>query len=250
MKIYLSKYNQAFLQLNLEDEFEDENFIEENQFHGLFFLPNGNAMILFDEELIEKVISQSVTINLNQNSTNNQIFVNNSPRLNKPITQNKNSINISNRSNRSTVKFKKENEDEDKKKLNLSQNFCLELFDLIKNENNFDIQDYLKRNALLDDENLIENDLLKILNKKETSDITIIVEDIKFYAHKLILVARSKFFEIMLSQNMKENLLGEVSISNCTPQEFLLFLLVLYSDNLQLDIDIALELMKVNFYNF
>ena len=119
-----------------------------------------------------------------------------------------------------------------------------ELFEYVAKDKNFDIQEFLRKNLLLDEENLLENDLLKILNKKETSDITINVGDMKFYAHKLILISRSKYFEIMFEQNMKENLEGEVSISNCSPEEFLLFLIILYSDNLQLEIEKALELMK------
>jgi hypothetical protein len=259
MKLNLSKYNQALQHLSLYDDeegiFEDDlnDSDNSNQFKGLFFLPNGSAMILMDEELIDKVLSNSITLNFNTNNQS-QVIVNNSPRPNKTISQNRTSLSISkiNRStNCKTSKIIEEDEERLGKVLknSLTQSTCYELFELIKND--IHILDYLRKNSLIDDElGLLETDLLKIFNKKETSDITITVGNIKFYAHKLILISRSKFFEIMLKENMKENHMNEVTLSNCTPEEFLVFLLILYTDNLQFDIDKSLDLMKVNKSNY
>lgn len=51
---------------------------------------------------------------------------------------------------------------------------------------------------------------------------------------------------MMLSEDMKESNKGEVIISEYSPDEFLYFLLFLYCDCLMLDVERALELLKVN----
>jgi hypothetical protein len=263
MRTGLSKFNQAFQHMSLFDDEsesqEDFNIIDNegsgNQFKGLFFLPNGNAMILLDEELIDKVLGNSVTINFGGSNqlVNPQTIVNNSPRLNKPISQNRTNLSISKTSRSSNCKKTIIEDDEFLKDTTkplrnaLGSASCNEIFESIKAGDCLDIYDYFRKNNLIDEDvSLLENDLLRVFNKKETSDITIRVGDFMFHSHKLILIARSKFFEIMLSENMKENTTGEVSISNCTPEEFLLFLIAIYTDNLLIDIDKALDLMKVN----
>lgn len=51
---------------------------------------------------------------------------------------------------------------------------------------------------------------------------------------------------MMLSENMKENSKGEVIIPDYTAEEFLYLMLFFYSENLVLDLEKALELLKVN----
>ncbi len=49
----------------------------------------------------------------------------------------------------------------------------------------------------------------------------------------------------MFNEEMKENTYNEVNISDYPSEEFFVLLLYLYSDQLQLEYEIALELLKV-----
>jgi len=49
----------------------------------------------------------------------------------------------------------------------------------------------------------------------------------------------------MFNEEMKENTYNEVNISDYPPEEFFVFLLYLYSDQLQFNFEMALELLKV-----
>lgn len=50
----------------------------------------------------------------------------------------------------------------------------------------------------------------------------------------------------MFNQEMKENTYNEVNLSDYPAEEFFAFLLYLYTDQLQFDFEMALEMLKVN----
>ncbi len=49
----------------------------------------------------------------------------------------------------------------------------------------------------------------------------------------------------MFNEEMKENTYNEVNLSDYPEEEFFVFLLYLYTDQLQLDFEMALEMLKV-----
>jgi hypothetical protein len=63
-----------------------------------------------------------------------------------------------------------------------------------------------------------------------------------------MLIHSSKFFEMMLSENMKESNKAEIEITDFSPEEFYYFMLFLYSEGLTIDLEKSLELLKVIFY--
>jgi hypothetical protein len=98
-------------------------------------------------------------------------------------------------------------------------------------------------------------DMLKHFNKPEASDIVLYVQNQPVYCSKVInhlikivLMARSKYFENMFSENLKENSDNKVNISDYTFEELILILLFIYCDSLNLELNLALELLKVISY--
>lgn len=59
------------------------------------------------------------------------------------------------------------------------------------------------------------------------------------------MVSKSKYFENMFSENLKENTDNKVNISDYSYEELILVTLFMYCDCLNLDFNLALELMKV-----
>ncbi len=58
----LGKYTNAIQSIASEDELN-------NTFKGLFFLPNGNPILLTNDDLINKVIDNSIIFKLNENES-------------------------------------------------------------------------------------------------------------------------------------------------------------------------------------
>lgn len=71
-------------------------------------------------------------------------------------------------------------------------------------------------------------DFRELFFKQEDCDITFIVKEQKFPAHKLILKARSPVFAAALRNNMKERETGIYNVEDCEPAHFLDFLHFLY----------------------
>ena len=53
--------------------------------------------------------------------------------------------------------------------------------------------------------NTLTDDLAKLVNNDDFSDITFLVEGRKIHAHKAILVVRSDYFNAMFSNGMQES---------------------------------------------
>ena len=259
LKINLVKYHEALSRVNQNEDNDDccedsnnlntTNLNDNNGSKGLFFLPNGNAILLLNEEIINSVLKNSVLINLKSNRPG-KYEINFGNKLNQVYKQNNKTM-ITEVDNNELFSAGNSNIN------NLNVNKLIhklvstkQLFETLSNidENNNDIIEVLNKFNLIDN-NLLNTaplgiDLLKTFNKKDICDIQIKVGEHIFYAHRVILMCRSKFFEMMLSENFKENNMNEVEISDYNPEDFLFFLLFLYCDCLNLDLDKALELLK------
>ena len=78
----------------------------------------------------------------------------------------------------------------------------------------------------------ISSDLLDLLKSKEHTDVTFLVNEKRFPAHKIILAARCTYFKILLFGDMKEAHLGpdgEIPFTDTTPEAFELLLEYIYS---------------------
>ncbi len=262
LKINLVKYYEALSRVNQSEENEGceeeqnqlstSNNNDNNGSKGLFFLPNGNAILLLNEEIIESVLKNSVMINLknnkpifskselNCNNKMNQMLQRGNKMLLTEIDNNTDIFSAGSANNSSNLNMNKSTS-------RLTSN--KQLFDIIANLNeNENTLDILNKFGLIDS-TLINStplgiDLLKYFNKKETCDIQIKVNGHIFYGHRVILMCCSKYFEMMLSENFKENNMNEVEISDYNPEDFLYLLLFLYCDCISLDLDRALEMLK------
>uniref|UniRef100_K3WUC3 BTB domain-containing protein n=1 Tax=Globisporangium ultimum (strain ATCC 200006 / CBS 805.95 / DAOM BR144) TaxID=431595 RepID=K3WUC3_GLOUD len=90
-------------------------------------------------------------------------------------------------------------------------------------------------------ESTLISDLRALVNSEVMSDITFVVEGIPIYAHK-ILCMRCNYFKAMLTSDMLESRAREVEITDIRRPIFLSFLEYLYSDYLDVSVDVAMEL--------
>ncbi|GAB9467032.1 hypothetical protein Gpo141_00004392 [Globisporangium polare] len=90
-------------------------------------------------------------------------------------------------------------------------------------------------------ESTLIGDLRALVNSEVMSDITFVVEGIPIYAHK-ILCMRCNYFKAMLTGEMLESRAREVEITDVRRPIFLSFLEYLYSDYLDVSVDVAMEL--------
>jgi len=63
-------------------------------------------------------------------------------------------------------------------------------------------------------------DLLKLSSDGENADVTIVVGEKKFKAHKVLLVARSDYFRALFDSGMEETVNNEVPIEEADPDIF------------------------------
>ncbi|XP_057319185.1 speckle-type POZ protein B-like [Microplitis mediator] len=90
----------------------------------------------------------------------------------------------------------------------------------------------------------ITDDLKKLYNSQINSDVTFIVGNEKFKAHKIILSARSPVFSAMFTHKMKENRDNKVAIPDIEPKIFNKLLEFIYTDEINdLDMD-AVSLLE------
>jgi len=89
--------------------------------------------------------------------------------------------------------------------------------------------------------------LSNYLNNPKLSDVTFIVEDQKYYAHRIVLCSHSVPFQCMLeSGNWKETTQTEIQFNECSSKAFYLLLEFLYTGRSTLPLDnpnLALELL-------
>ena len=76
----------------------------------------------------------------------------------------------------------------------------------------------------------ISGDFFDLFKSGEKADVTFIVSDVRFPAHRVILAARCAYFKVLLFGDMKEAHAGaEISISDTTPAAFGSLLEYIYS---------------------
>lgn len=91
-----------------------------------------------------------------------------------------------------------------------------------------------------------QRDYLPILNQKEFSDITLMVEGKPIYCHQVILASRSAYFEASFTHDFTEKE-QRVTTYNDVPYDFfLMFLKHIYSDSVKVDCKHIYELLSVS----
>ncbi|XP_057317898.1 speckle-type POZ protein B-like isoform X2 [Microplitis mediator] len=84
------------------------------------------------------------------------------------------------------------------------------------------------------------DDFKELYNNQINCDVTFVVGNEKFKAHKIILSARSPVFSAMFTHKMKENRDNEVAIPDIEPEIFNKLLEFIYTDDIKnLDMDAA-----------
>lgn len=78
--------------------------------------------------------------------------------------------------------------------------------------------------------NSLGGDFLHLLNNPELSDVTFLLGDRKYYAHKNVLISRSPYFRSLLLNGMRESFQTEIIISEWDSDVFMAVLRFIYSD--------------------
>jgi BTB/POZ domain-containing protein 9 len=77
-------------------------------------------------------------------------------------------------------------------------------------------------------------DIGYLFNNTDYCDIKLIVDEIEFKAHKIILAARSGYFRALLFSGMKETNCDTIKISEAKPDAFKLLLQYIYTGKISL----------------
>ena len=85
-----------------------------------------------------------------------------------------------------------------------------------------------------------------LLNGAALADVTFVVGDIRFQAHRAILAARSEYFRAMLTSGFSEGqgIAHEIAIRDTTPEAFVALFRYLYTDELRFADEHVLEVMR------
>ena len=75
--------------------------------------------------------------------------------------------------------------------------------------------------------------LWDLFQNKHLSDVTLVVQEKEYYAHKVILSARSPIFKAMFSHKMRENRQNKVAITDIEPTHMEIILKYLYTDEIE-----------------
>lgn len=103
--------------------------------------------------------------------------------------------------------------------------------------------------TILIPEDAYQNDFAKLYNNAELSDVTLVVENKKIYAHRTILGARSDFFKAMLFIGLKESKESEITLTEVTYTIFMDILKYIYCGDIKIDNpDRAIEIIVASNY--
>lgn len=181
-------------------------------FKGLFFLPNGNPLIIFDDELIEKIMKSSNIINISDFNVNKESFNNyrvysqkNNPQQtniqidssssnqNKFQMKKSNNLNVNNIVKQSSIKENVEIELNDSKMVDENQSVIEKKIKkkwvILFNEyiqEKISLLDYLRSMNIYHNFKLPK--YLKFFNDKSSSDVILKVEGVEFCCHKVRII--------------------------------------------------------------
>ena len=86
-------------------------------------------------------------------------------------------------------------------------------------------------------------DLKQLVNSELLSDVTFVVEGQEVPAHK-VLCLRCPYFRALLTGDMRESLMDRIAINDVRKDIFLRLLEYLYTDDVEVDLDMAMELFQ------
>ncbi|XP_044591071.1 speckle-type POZ protein B-like [Cotesia glomerata] len=90
---------------------------------------------------------------------------------------------------------------------------------------------------------MISEDFKKLLDDNIARDITLVVNEKEYQAHKVILMARSPFFYAMLTHDMKEKQENKITVPSIDPKIFEKMIEYIYSDRVTNNLDSCAEQM-------
>lgn len=90
-----------------------------------------------------------------------------------------------------------------------------------------------------------EDSLRSLLNRSGLCDITFVVEDERFHAHRVILSARCEYFAAMFRVEMTESLTGEIVLPNVSKATIWSILVYCYRNELLISGEYAIELLSI-----
>lgn len=86
---------------------------------------------------------------------------------------------------------------------------------------------------------------LPLLNQKEFSDVTLMVEGIPIYCHQVVLASRSSYFLATFSNDFAEKESRVITYTDVPYDTFMMFLQHIYSDNVRIDVRSMYELLSL-----
>ena len=86
-------------------------------------------------------------------------------------------------------------------------------------------------------------DLKQLVNSELLSDVTFVVEGQEVPAHK-VLCLRCPYFRALFTGDMRESLMDRIAINDVRKDIFLRLLEYLYTDDVEVDLDMAMELVS------
>ena len=97
-----------------------------------------------------------------------------------------------------------------------------------------------------------DNDLMSLLNKREFSDVTLMVDGKPIYAHQVILASRSTYFEALFTHDFSEKDLRVVDFndSGISYDQMMQLLKHIYSDNMKIESKFIYDLLSVSLIYF
>jgi len=81
-----------------------------------------------------------------------------------------------------------------------------------------------------------------MINDREYSDVTFILDDQAVYAHKSILASRCEIFAAMFRSGMRESVEREIHLPNTNRSIFILLLEYIYTDCVKVEVEQTIDL--------
>ena len=93
---------------------------------------------------------------------------------------------------------------------------------------------------------------MSLLNKREFSDVTLMVDGKPIYAHQVILASRSTYFEALFTHDFSEKDLRVVDFndSGISYDQMMQLLKHIYSDNMKIESKFIYDLLSVSSLSF